>query len=184
MSIAQFASGDAIAFILIASISITSAIFVVNSKEIFHAGLFLALNLVSIGMLYFLLASEFIGASQILIYGGGVIVLLLFSIILTKREKEYSEELPFYSKLFRTIFVLLMIGIISKPIFASKKLFEITGAKGIEVAKGKLTYLIGYYLFTEYIIPFEIVGLALLAALLGGVSVIKLYRSRRWGESP
>jgi len=167
--------GELIAFAVLAGIAIISALMVAEAKEIFHAGLFLALNLVTVGALFFLLASEFLGAIQILVYGGAVIVLVLFAIILTRRET-YSEAVPLYSKFFRAIIMAVVIFLILFSLLSSPEILKLNKLAGTEIAKGKLTYLIGYYLFTDYVIPFEIVGLALLAALLGGIALIRLYR--------
>lgn len=167
--------GDIIGFAIFAAVSLISALMVVGSREIFHAGLFLALNLVTVGALFFLLVSEFLGAVQILVYGGAVIVLVLFAIILTRKET-YTEAIPLYSRFFRAVIMVTVVFAILLPVLSSPALLNLSRIRGIGAAKGKLTYLIGYYLFTDYVIPFEVVGLALLAALLGAVAMIRLYK--------
>jgi len=166
--------GDIIAFIAFAGISIAAALMVVEGREIFHAGLFLALNLVTVGALFFLLASEFLGAVQILVYGGAVIVLVLFAIILTRKET-YSEAIPLYSRFLKAVVIVVVLFAILSPVLSSPSVLKMNNLRA-EAADLKLTYAIGYYLFTDYVIPFEIVGLALLAALLGGIALIRLYK--------
>jgi NADH-quinone oxidoreductase subunit J len=164
--------GDLIAFIALAGISIAAALMVVEGKEIFHAGLFLALNLITVGALFFLLTSEFLGAIQILVYGGAVIVLVLFAIILTRKEG-YSEAIPVHSKFLRAVIMVVVLFAILSPLLSSPAVLKMNSLRAADL---KLTYAIGYYLFTDYVIPFEIVGLALLAALLGGIALIRLYK--------
>jgi NADH-quinone oxidoreductase subunit J len=83
---------ELIAFLIIALITLLSAISVISSKEIFHSALFLALMLLGVAGLFIMLNAEFLAAIQVLIYAGAIIVLILFAIMLTKREvKEESR---------------------------------------------------------------------------------------------
>ncbi|MFQ6115953.1 MAG: NADH-quinone oxidoreductase subunit J [bacterium] len=77
---------ELIAFLLVSAITLISSIMVLGSKEIFHSALFLALMLVSVAALFIMLNAEFLAAIQVLIYAGGVVVLMLFAIMLTKRK--------------------------------------------------------------------------------------------------
>lgn len=79
---------ELIAFLIIALIILISAISVIASKEIFHSALYLALMFLGVAALFLTLNAEFLAAIQVLIYAGGVVVLILFAIMLTKREVE------------------------------------------------------------------------------------------------
>ncbi|MCS4541197.1 MAG: NADH-quinone oxidoreductase subunit J [Euryarchaeota archaeon] len=76
---------DLLAFLVLGLTAIVSSILVLESKEIFHSALYLALMFVCVAGLFILLNAEFLAAIQILIYAGAVIVLILFAIMLTKR---------------------------------------------------------------------------------------------------
>lgn len=77
---------DLFAFLIFSFIAIISAIFVLEAEEIVHSVMFLAAVFVSIAGLYILLNAEYVAVVQILIYAGAVTVLILFAIMLTKRE--------------------------------------------------------------------------------------------------
>ena len=77
---------DLILFWVFASITIISAFKVISSKEVVHSLIHLAFVFLSIAIIYFLLSAEFVALVQILIYVGAVLVVILFGIMLTKRE--------------------------------------------------------------------------------------------------
>jgi len=76
---------DAVAFIVLAAITILSAIFVVISKESVHSALYLALTFVCVAATYFFLEAEFIGVVQLLVYVGAITIMFAFCIMLTRR---------------------------------------------------------------------------------------------------
>jgi len=76
------------AFLMFAVMSIISAAMVLMSKEIMHSALFLAAFFISIAVMYILLGTPFIAAVQVLIYVGGVAVMIIFVIFLVKPKKE------------------------------------------------------------------------------------------------
>jgi len=78
---------ELIAFLVFAVMSISLAAMVIMSREIIHSALFLAAFFVTIAVMYILLGTPFIAAVQVLIYVGGVTVMIIFVIFLVKREK-------------------------------------------------------------------------------------------------
>jgi len=78
---------ELIAFLIFAVMSISLAAMVIMSREIIHSALFLAAFFVTIAVMYILLGTPFIAAVQVLIYVGGVTVMIIFVIFLVKREK-------------------------------------------------------------------------------------------------
>jgi NADH-quinone oxidoreductase subunit J len=164
-------AADLIAFFVFALLSITASVMVMEAKDIFHAALFLGLLFASIAGIYILLTAEFIAAIQILVYAGAVVVLILFAIVLTKRESS-TEEISTKNLILKTAtiigFVILLIQPILKIPWPSRL---------VEYSKPN-TYSVGFSLFTDYVIPFEIVSLALLAALIGSIYLAKREVSR------
>ena len=75
-------------FFAVAFVILASAVLVILAKEIFHSALYLALMLLTVAGLFVMLGAEFIAAVQILVYAGAVIILMIFAIMLTKREVE------------------------------------------------------------------------------------------------
>jgi len=164
--------GDIIVFFVLATIAIFSAVMVMESQEIFHAALFLALLFVSIGGVYILLTAEFIAAMQILVYAGAVVVLILFAIVLTRRD---SSDIKLSTKhlMFRTFIGFTFIVLLIYPIL------EVPWPNNLVEYPNPNTYTVGFSLFTEYVIPFEIVSIALLSALIGAI-----YLSKREDDLP
>jgi len=87
---------DAVAFIVLAAITIASAIFVVISDEVVHSAFYLALTFVCVAVTYFFLQAEFIGVVQLMVYVGAITIMFAFSIMLTRRtimeKKGDSDE--------------------------------------------------------------------------------------------
>ena len=83
---------DMVAFLVLAVITILSAIFVVISKEAVHSALYLALTFVCVAATYFFLEAEFIGVIQLMVYVGAIMIMFAFCIMLTRREIIVKED--------------------------------------------------------------------------------------------
>jgi NADH-quinone oxidoreductase subunit J len=150
----------------LALISIVASVFVMETREVFHAALFLALLFAAIGGIYILLTAEFIAAIQVLVYAGAVVVLILFAIVLTKRQSELKDN-SIGNQIVRTLSIFALALLLLIPLARTP-----WPIKMIEFPQLN-TYSVGYSLFTDYVIPFEIVSLALLAALIGAIYLAK-----------
>jgi NADH-quinone oxidoreductase subunit J len=152
-------------------IAIISAIYVVHAKDVFHSGLWLALFFIAIAGIFVLLEAEFLAVIQILIYAGAVTVIVLFAIMLTKREKGKDVlgiNLNVLKLVSFVIFALTLVGVIISSSF-----------RWVEVGVYGSTYDIATILFERYILHFEMIALLLLVALISAV-----YLARRdSGES-
>lgn len=160
-------SADLIVFLIIAIISIASSIMVVESEEIFHSALFLTLMFLSVGGLFILLGAEFLAAIQVLIYGGAVVILVLFAIMLTKRGTAVSDRTPLHGKIPKLWIVAAFVFLLSLPILTT------TWPTSYSTMQTSSITAIGNALFSEYVIPFEVVSIALLAALIAGIFLAK-----------
>lgn len=87
-----WANMDLVAFLILAAITIASAIFVVISKEVIHSALYLALTFVCVAVVYFFLEAEFMGVIQLMVYVGAITIMFAFSIMLTRRTIMNDEE--------------------------------------------------------------------------------------------
>lgn len=153
-----------LAFWLLALVMLTSAFLVVSLRNIFHCALFLVLCLFSVAGLFVMLDAEFLAVAQVLIYVGAVAILLIFSIMLTsnltsRKIKQSSENsLVAFSVCFA--FCMGSIGLI-----ATTEIWQLSD-KALPVPN---TLWLGKYLMTEFMLPFEVVSVLLLAALIGAV---------------
>ncbi len=78
---------ELITFLAVALITLVSAVLVISAKEIFHSLLYLAVMFLTIAVLFIMLNAEFLAAIQVLVYAGAVVILILFAIMLTKKER-------------------------------------------------------------------------------------------------
>lgn len=154
-------------FYLFGFLIIVSGILVVTLRDIFHCALMLVLCMFSVAGLYVLLGADFIAAVQVLIYVGAVAVLMIFAIMLTARVsgigiKQQNEQVPI-----ALITTLVFVGI---TLFGlGKTIWNISSGP---VPEGS-TMSLGKLLLTTYVLPFEIVSVVLLAALIGAIVIAR-----------
>lgn len=88
-------NGDLVAFLILAAIAITAAIYVITDKLPVHSAFYLALVFVCVAVTYFFLEAEFIGVIQLLVYVGAITILFAFSIMLTRKyinEEDFDDQ--------------------------------------------------------------------------------------------
>jgi NADH-quinone oxidoreductase subunit J len=154
-------SGQEIAFLIVAIVGGIAAIRLVTSQNVIHAALYLVVTLTSVGAAYLLLAAEFIAWVQILIYVGAIVVLLLFSLMLTKAPIGHDT----LDNQQRGVAAVIGIGVLIGLVILLQATF---GGKKIAPSPTH-TEQVGASLFRGYVLPFEIVSVLLLAALVGAV---------------
>src|SRR5215470_15639899 len=103
-------NASVISFYIISSFILVSGILSVTSRKIFRSAVFLLFSLVGIAGLYFWMEVEFIAAVQIIIYAGGIVVLIIFSIFLTQKSGEEMPKPLNIRKIFSGLAVLLGFG--------------------------------------------------------------------------
>jgi NADH-quinone oxidoreductase subunit J len=154
-----------VGFLIVAVLGSVAAVRMVTSNNVIHAALYLVVTLTSVGAAYLLLAAEFLAWVQILIYVGAIVVLLLFSLMLTKapigRETLDNQQ--------RGIAAVIGMGILLGLVFLLQGAF---GGKKITPIPTH-TEQVGASLFRGYVLPFEIVSVLLLAALVGAVVIAR-----------
>lgn len=154
-------------FYILSGLIVGSAFMVVTLKNIFHSLLFLILCFFSIAGIYVLLSAEFVAAVQVLIYVGAITVLLIFAIMLTAQL--YSPSIRQSNE--QVIPGLLVVGALLVVTLSvlGRTSWRIS-TQGIE---GQSTVSIGKALLTTYVLPFEVVSLVLLAALIGAIIIAR-----------
>ena len=158
--------GDWILFFGLALVAIASALGLLLSKNAIYAALNLIINFVTVAVFYLTLGAPFIALSQVTVYAGAIMVLFLFVIMLLGAEQLGSEAaLPWQRPL---AFILggILLFEAAYAIFT-----RVTGAAGpTELAA---TYgspaEIGALLFSKYLLPFEVISVLLLAAMVGAI---------------
>jgi len=161
-----------VVFLGVAFTSIVASLLVVTRKNPIHSALFLVLTLLCATVLYLLLYSQFIAIIQVVVYAGGIVMLIVFVIMLLDLEQELRSGLKvFYSKIIGgLLMVLFLFGIIYSVVAKSPtgKMGSYTPDKVSANVKA-----VGEMLFTQYLFPFEIVSVLLVAAVVGAVILSK-----------
>lgn len=158
-----------IVFWILSIVILVSGVMVVSLRNIFHCALFLILCLSGVAGIFILLNAEFLAAAQVLIYVGAVAILMVFGVMLTSNLGQRRIEMT-NSKAGPAVLACM--------IFASGVLFliKITTKAGSNVwqtatepppADNVMT--IGKLLMTEYMLPFEVVSVILLATMIGAI---------------
>ncbi|MGB4843402.1 MAG: NADH-quinone oxidoreductase subunit J [Ferruginibacter sp.] len=162
-------SGSTIIFYLLAALTLVSGVLAVTTRLIFRAAIYLLFSLIGIAGIYFWLQYEFIAAVQIVVYVGGIVVLIIFSIFLTQQA---GEELP-KQKIGRQIFSALaaFCGLALVLVQLVQHDFVITNGKLIEPSVSNIGNQMLGVNDGGYALPFEVVSILLLAALIGCIVI-------------
>ena len=144
-----------------------SGFMVVSLKNIFHSALFLVLCLFSVAGIYILLSAEFVAAVQVLIYVGAITVLLIFAIMLTAQL--YSPSLRQSNEQVIPGIIIVGVLLVVTLLALSRTSWRIS----TQEIEGESTVSIGKALLTTYVLPFEVVSLVLIAALIGAVIIAR-----------
>lgn len=154
-------NGKELAFVVMAVIGSIGAIRMVTAKNVVHAALYLVVTLSMVAAIYLLLAAEFVAWVQVLIYVGAIVILLLFSLMLTKapigREALDNQQ--------RGIAAVVAAAVLAGLGYLIRDQFD---GQSIPLEPVR-TAEIGTSLFTDFILPFEVISVLLLAALVGAV---------------
>lgn len=158
-----------ITFYVLASIAILSALMVVSLKNLVHSALSLALMLLSIAGFYLLLNAEFLALVQVLIYIGAIVVLFIFLIMLTPRitdtHQKQTNNQRAISFIVSSLLLVLLIILLGKTGWQISSQIQIERTDPIKQ--------IGELLLTTYVLPFELVSLVLLGALIGAFVIAR-----------
>jgi len=162
-------SASAVIFYFISAFILGAGILAVTTRKIFRAAIWLLLSLIGIASLYFWMQVEFIAAVQVIVYVGGIVVLIIFSIFLTQQS---GKEMPKPSTT-KTVFSILaaLFGLLFTYYLIDQYGFARDAIRPMNVTVGEIgTQLLST---TEhgYILPFEVVSMLLLAAMVGCIVI-------------
>ncbi len=154
-------------FYLFALITLASAFFVVSAKNVVHSGFYLLFTFFGVSGLYVLLGADFIAVTQIMVYIGGILILLLFGIMIT--NKITNIEIKSGS-------VNIVPAIIGVGIFSGALVSILTRTNWNETKKvipETTINSLGKILITDYILVFELLAILLLVVLIGATSIAR-----------
>lgn len=176
-----------LAFWTVSGVSIASAIGVLMVKDIFRAALLLIVSLLSIAALFVLLNAEFLAVVQVLVYVGAISILIIFVIMLTKNIQDGNS-----SNNFTVPALAIAVVLFASMVFAFENTqwndYESLGLNvsqaessenasktetGISRIFGNATMAIARLLLRDYVLPFEVASVLLLAAVVGALALVR-----------
>ncbi len=165
--------GSIIMYVIIAASIVIFSVLAVTTRKILRSATYLLFTLFAAAALYFKLDYEFLGAVQIAVYAGGIVVLFVFSILLTTRPGDNGERLESKKR---------ALGLVAAVAMACVAGWSLLSRCGIACAKlpamdNPSMHTIGEALMgtgeNQYLLPFEAVSVLLLACIIGGVVVAR-----------
>ena len=165
--------GNIILFFIVAIAIIVFSVLTVTTRKILRSATYLLFVLFATAIIYFQMDYQFLGAVQIAVYAGGILVLFVFAIMLTQRPGQDAEALATHRRWLGLSAALAGVavtgyGLFSYADFVGKRLF---GSVDVNMEK------IGQFLLSTdkygYLLPFEAISVLLLACIIGGVVIAR-----------
>jgi NADH-quinone oxidoreductase subunit J len=169
---ALLTGGAGWAFVAFAVLALATAVAVVVARNPVHSALFLLASFLLVACIFILQRAEFVGAVQILVYAGGIMVLFLFVIMLvhqrTVREVAAFQHQWDIALLFLVVFLIPFLYVLWTERFPEVP----TNLEAFRTVRGKVagnTEAVAWLLYRDYLLPFEVASVFLLVAMIGAV---------------
>ena len=156
-----------IIFYLFAALVLISGFLVVTSKNIVHAAFYLLFTFFGVAGIYVLLGADFIAIVQIMVYVGGILILLLFGVMLTNKITDVAIKTGTIQIIPAGIVIGLFAGGLAALMVSTNWKTEVTDLPDTT------TLALGKILITDYVLIFELLGMILLVALIGAASIAR-----------
>lgn len=154
-----------IGFGAVAACLLLSALFVIRAANLVHAVLWLGVTLVGTAVVYAMLGASFLAAVQVLLYVGGVVTLMIFGVMLTRRHEGLSVPAGRTSRARGALLAAALFGVLAAALARS----DLPDGPAPDVSTGEL----GASLLTAHVLAFELLSLLLLAAIIGAVVIAR-----------
>ena len=154
-------------FIVLSALLIFFSFLVCTVRNLVHAAIYLFFSLFLIAGLYILLLADFIAAVQVIVYVGGILVLIIFGVMLTNNLEKPSINISSINQ-FSATFLCLFLFIV--------QCFAIMTGEWMDVGSNEIinsTEYIGNLILSDYLLPFEVVSLLLLGAMIGAATIAR-----------
>ena len=162
-------NATAIIFYAISAFILGTAVLAVTTRQIFRAAIWLLFSLIGVAALYFWMQMEFIAAVQIIVYVGGIVILIIFSIFLTQQSGNKMQK----PLLKRTVFAALaaVFGLVFSIGLIHEYGFNQVNTKPMVVNVSDIGEQMLSTSQYGYVLPFEVVSMLLLAAMVGCIVI-------------
>jgi NADH-quinone oxidoreductase subunit J len=162
----------AVTFYTLAALILGFAVLVISTKNTVHSVLYLVLDFLCVAALYVLLGAQFVAIIQVLVYAGGIVVLYLFVVMLVnlKRPPEAHADPHRRTKLGAGLAAAVLLELVVIVSYGSTVPVP---AAAISIPAAGNTEQVGWLLYTDYLIPFEVASMLLLVAMIGAIVLAK-----------
>lgn len=160
-------------FLGLAALTLGSAGIVAFSKNIIHSALALLGTFLGIAGLYITLSADFLAATQVLVYVGGTLTLILFAVMLTSRIEDMRVSNP-------SVGIAPAFGLVTVVLLVLGKVATQTPWPGESKQAMPSTAKLGHAFLGQYLLPFELGSIVLLAAMIGAVVLARRAVKRAW----
>ena len=157
-------SASLVLFYIAAALTIGGGLGVVMTRNIVHAAFALLFAMVGVAGVFLLMFAEFLALVQILIYGGAIVIVILFALMLTRiQDFEHltdNPQWPIAALLAVGVFALLAVAVVDTSVSTGPR-------ESVDFS------FLGETLFTSWAVPFEVASLVLLVALIGSIILVR-----------
>lgn len=168
---------DLILFFVLSTVAVGAALGMLFSRNAVYSALFLILNFATVAVFYLLLGAPFIAMAQITVYGGAIMVLFLFVIMLLGAEQLSRVRTIGWQQPIALVLAVTLIVEAAYIIFVRSE--SLPNVEAVSSSYGN-PQAIGELLFSQYLLPFEITSVLLLVAMVGAIVLTK--GSQKRGE--
>ena len=162
-------SGSTIIFYMLAALTLVSGMLAVTTRQIFRAAIFLLFSLIGIAGLFFWMQYDFIAAVQIVVYVGGITVLIIFSIFLTQQAGDLLPKQKMGRQVFSALAAFCGFALIMVQLYQHN--FNTTTEQPVEPSVANIGNQMLGVGENGFALPFEVVSMLLLAALIGCIVI-------------
>ena len=154
-------------FYVLASVALLSAVMVIWSRNVVHSAIYLVLTFLCVAGVYVLLRAEFVAAVQVFVYAGGIVVLFLFVIMLVNLRDALGPRVRVHATVSAVVGAAATILLLYVAVSGGLR----TGyGPGLDLsAQGGNLQQVGWALYSDYLLPFEIASILLLVAMIGAI---------------
>ena len=167
---------ETIAFYALSALILGLGVGVVTTPNTVHSVLFLVMNFLGVAVIYVVLEAEFLAVIQVLVYAGGIVVLYLFVVMLVnlKREPEAHQDPRRLSVVGLALAGAVLLELAGIVVYSSSRegSAPVAAAAAASPVEGNVEQ-IGWLLYTDYLIPFEVASVLLLVAMVGAIVLAK-----------
>lgn len=161
---------EQIIFYVLSGVMVASAISAVSSRKMLRSVVYLLFTLIGISGIYFLIDYNFLAAIQLTVYAGGVVVLIIFSVLLVQHIEMKMEEVKRSRKLFTAFLCLMGLSVFLGTIYSHpfQQIENNISTTTTEIGSALLSFEKG-----GFILPFELISILLLTVMIGAIVIAK-----------